>query len=90
MIKAIMTEKGLNEAKKGKYSFYVDRDLNKFQIKKLIGDLFSVHVKEVKTVNFRSKVKRDYQGKYKKQAARKKAIVTLKDKETIDIFEVKK
>ena len=90
MIKPILTEKGLNEAKKGKYSFYVDHDLNKFQIKKLLLDVFGVHVTKVKTANLKGLIKRDYKGKYRKIAGRKKAIVTLKGKETIDLFETKK
>jgi ribosomal protein L23 len=90
MIKAILTEKGLNEAKKGKYSFYVDRGLNKFQIKNLINGIFGVHVTGVKTVNLRETVKRDFRGRYKKIAGKKKAIVSLKEKETIDLFDVKK
>jgi len=90
MIKPILTEKGLNEAKKGKYSFYVEHDLNKFQIKKLLLDIFGVHVTKVKTMNLKGMTKRDYKGKYRKIAGRKKAIVTLKGKETIDLFETKK
>ena len=90
MLKAILTEKGLDEAKKGKYSFYVDRNLNKYQIKNIINNLFSVHVTSVRTVNFKAGKRRDYKGQYKKVSARKKAIVTLKEKESIDLFEVKK
>ncbi len=90
MIKPILTEKGLNEAKKGKYSFYVGRNLNKFQIKSLISQLFGVHVITVKTLNLKGSVKRDYRGKLKRTAHKKKAVVTLKGKETIDLFDTKK
>ncbi len=90
MIKPILTEKGLNEAKEGKYSFYVDPKLNKFQIKEVLLRLFGVHVTSVKTANLKGMVKRDFKGKYKKIKARKKAVVTLKGKETIDLFDTKK
>lgn len=90
MIKPILTEKGLNEAKKGKFSFYVDPKLNKFQIKEMISMLFGVHVTGVKTSNLKGTIKRDYKGKSKKIAAKKKTIVTLKGKETIDLFDTKK
>ena len=90
MIKPILTEKGLNEAKNGKFSFNVDPKLNKFQIKKLIEGLFSVHVTGIKTANYKSSFKKDYRGKTKKIAARKKAVVILKEKETIDLFDTKK
>ena len=90
MIKPILTEKGLNEAKRGKYGFYVDPKLNKFQIKELLSRLFDVHVVSVKTISLKSRIKKDNKGKYKKIALRKKAIVTLKAKETIDLFDTKK
>lgn len=90
MIKPILTEKGLNEAKKGKYTFYVDRGLNKYQIRERINELFGVHVVSVKTINLKSLIKKDYKGKIKKIAAKKKAVVSLKGKEKIDLFDVKK
>lgn len=90
MIKPILTEKALSEAKKGKYSFYVDPKLSKFQIKKLLSDLFGVHVTGVKTANVKGLIKRDYKGKNRRIAGKKKAVVTLKAKETIDLFETKK
>lgn len=90
MIKPILTEKGLNEAKKGKFSFYVDPKSNKHQIKVKISELFGVHVTDVKTMNIKGSVKRDFKGKYKKIAGKKKAIVTLTGKESIDLFDTKK
>lgn len=90
MIKPILTEKGLNEAKKGNFSFYVSPKLNKFQIKKLISDIFEVHVVSVKTANRKGSSKRDVKGKYRKIAGRKKAVVSLKGKEKIDLFDTKK
>lgn len=90
MIKPILTEKGLNEAKKGKYSFYVDPKLNKYQIKEQISKFFDVHVTGVKTLNLKGLIKHDYKGKYKKIMGKKKAIVTLKGKEKIDLFDTKK
>lgn len=90
MIKPIFTEKGLNEAKKGKYSFYVDHGLNKHQIKERINELFGVHVVSVKTLNLKGRLKKDNRGKIRKIRARKKAIVTLKVKEKIDLFDSKK
>ena len=90
MIKPILTEKGMNEAKGGRYSFYINPKLNKFQIKALIAELFNVHVMSVKTINQKGSIKKDYKGKHKRIVAKKKAIVTLKDKETIDLFDTKK
>ncbi|KKR11579.1 MAG: 50S ribosomal protein L23 [Candidatus Woesebacteria bacterium GW2011_GWA1_39_21] len=90
MIKPILTEKGLSEAKKGRFSFYVDPKLGKFQIKSLISQMFVVHVTGVKTANLKKVTKKDYKGKIRTVKARKKATVTLKEKETIDLFDTKK
>ena len=89
-IKPILTEKGLSEAKKGKFSFYVQPGLNKFQIKGQISELFGVHVTSVKTANFKARMRKDVRGRNKKVSAKKKAIVTLRAKETIDLFDTKK
>ena len=47
----ILTEKSLVEAEKGNYTFWVDRRLNKYQIKKLVGEIFEVTVVNVRTIN---------------------------------------
>jgi large subunit ribosomal protein L23 len=87
MLKPVYTEKSLANAKRGSYSFWVDKGLNKGEIKILIGKTFDVHVVSVKTVNYKKEIKRSYRGVIQKLASAKKAIVTLKDKEKIDIFE---
>lgn len=76
MIEPILTEKTLKLAKKGVYSFWVEPKIRKNQIKTLINRIFNVHVRKVKTANFKSR-------------AKKKTYVTLAEKEKIDIFEVK-
>jgi len=89
-IEPVLTEKTLDDAKKGNYTFFVDRRLNKYQAKKLISETFDVHVVKVRTVNLKKEIKRTYTGRTKVIKARKKVIVTLKEKEKIDIFEAKK
>ena len=89
-IKPVLTEKSLDEAKKGKYTFYIPRNLTKFQIKKLISDAFGVNVVRVRTINKRGLIRKTNQGKKVSRPASKKCIVTLKDKEKIDLFDVKK
>jgi large subunit ribosomal protein L23 len=90
MIKPILTEKGLKLAKEGKYSFWLDRALSKSQIKNLIGELFAVHVVSVRTLNFRGRIKTNVKRVKIKIPARKKAIISLKEGEKIDLFETKK
>lgn len=89
-IKPVFTEKSLGEAKKGRYTFFVPFNLTKESIKKIINSLFSVHVKKVATVNYKGGVGRNFRGEVKRILARKKAIVTLAEKEKIDLFEEEK
>ena len=87
-IKPILTEKSMNLAKKGKYSFWVDPSMRKPEIIKLINGLFGVHVKEVSSANYKRKVERSlFRKGLKVKPARKKAVVTLSPKEKIEIFE---
>lgn len=85
----ILTEKTLNNAKEGKYTFWVDRSWNKHKIAIELGRLFDVEVDSVKTMNYKSLRKRNYLGRYKEIPSRKKTIISLKGKGKIDIFESK-
>jgi len=90
IIKPVITEKSLSEAKKGNYTFYVDKRLNKNQIKMLVESTFDVTVTKVRTLNVKGENKRNSLGKKKIVKSRKKAIVTLGEKDFIDLFEEKK
>ena len=85
----ILTEKSLEEAKNGNYTFLVDKNFTKFQIKRLVGETFGVSVRKVRTLNARKIIKRTITGRKKIIPARKKAIVTLSGKDKIDLFEEK-
>lgn len=87
MIKPVFTEKSLKLAKLGKYSFWVEAGMNKPQIKALINKLLGVHVVTIKTVSSGSEAGRNAKGRKFLKLATKKAIVTLKEKEKIDLFE---
>ena len=85
--KVLITEKGtiLREAR-NQYFFEVARDANKIEIKKAIETIFRVKVDDVRTMQLRGKVKR--QGRYiGKRNDWKKAIVTLKPDQKIELFE---
>jgi large subunit ribosomal protein L23 len=86
-LEAVFTEKTLNEAKKGRYTFRVDKGLNKHQIKEMVEKMFGVNVTDIKTMNESGEVKRTLLGRKRIILPKKKAIVSLKDKEKIDIFE---
>ena len=85
--KVLITEKGtvLRETQ-NQYFFEVARDANKIDIKRAIETIFSVKVDDVRTMQLRGKVKR--QGRWVgKRNDWKKAIVTLKPDQKIELFE---
>ena len=68
------------------YAFKVHPDANKIQIKKAVEEAFAVKVESVRTQNVLGKVKR--QGKnIGRRSSWKKALVTLKQGNSIPIFE---
>ena len=86
----VLTEKSLRMAKEGKYTFWVDRNITKPQVKKLVSSIFKVTVVSVRTINLAGETKRTMAGKKKIIKPRKKAVVALKGKDKIDLFEEKK
>lgn len=89
-IKPIVTEKSLQEAKQGKYSFSVPLNMTKDQVKVAINSLFGVKVREVRTVSYKSVDRRNVYRKKIGSSAFKKAIVKLAKDQKIDIFTEKK
>ncbi|OGM13876.1 50S ribosomal protein L23 [Candidatus Woesebacteria bacterium RIFCSPLOWO2_01_FULL_39_23] len=90
IIQPVLTEKSLEAAKKGDYTFYVEPGLTKYQARELVERVFSVHVTNIRTMIFKREVKRIYTGRKRVIHPKKKIIVTLRAKERIDLFEVKK
>jgi large subunit ribosomal protein L23 len=86
MMKPLFTEKSLMEAQIGRFTFKVERSLNKFQIKALIQELFKVNVTSVSTINYKGGVRRTNRGSHVTTTPWKKAIVTLKSGQVIDLF----
>lgn len=83
----IVSEKTTKLAEERKYTFEVDRNANKIQIKQAIEELFEVKVQKVNVINGVPKAKKV--GQYSGFTARvTKAIVTLKPGNKIDIYEV--
>ena len=83
----ILTEKGnrLREAD-NQYLFEVARDANKAQIRSAVEKLWKVSVLKVHTLNVRGRMRRMGRGHAKTQNW-KKAIVSLKQGDSIDFFE---
>ena len=67
------------------YVFKVDRKSNKLDIKRAVEKLFDVKVADVRTCNYAGKKKRERRSDFGRTAHWKKAIVKLKDGETIEL-----
>ncbi|MBE6299704.1 MAG: 50S ribosomal protein L23 [Bacteroidales bacterium] len=90
IIKPIVTEKMTSISEKyNRFGFRVSPDANKSQIKKAVEEMYNVTVVSVNTMNYKGKNKSRYtksgliEGK---TASYKKALVTLKEGDTIDFF----
>jgi large subunit ribosomal protein L23 len=89
-LEPVITEKSLNLAKEGKYTFRVARNTTKHQVKKLIEDAFGVNVTSVKTIKEAGENRKTLMGRKRVITSGKKSIVTLKEKQKIDLFEESK
>lgn len=85
--KALLTEKGADQREShNQYLFEVAKNANKIEIKAAIESLFDVHVEKVTTMIRHGKTKRF--GRYEgTRPDWKRAIVTLKQGEEIELFD---
>ncbi|MEW6275407.1 MAG: 50S ribosomal protein L23 [Bacillota bacterium] len=86
IVRPVITEKSYSLAGQNKYTFVVTPEANKVEIKKAVEDLFKVKVLKVNTLNVQGKPRRvrgiaGYKPDYKK------AIVTLRPGDKIEVFE---
>ena len=88
--KPVITEKMTAISEKlNKYAFIVDKNANKIQIKEAVEKLYDVKVTAVNTMNYDGKKKSRYTKAgvvTGRRPAYKKAVVTLKEGDTIDFF----
>ncbi|HIS12107.1 MAG TPA: 50S ribosomal protein L23 [Candidatus Onthocola stercoravium] len=84
IIAPVITEKSMANRQNNVYTFKVAKDATKTDIKKAIEEAFKVSVKNVNTLNTKSKRRRvgRYSGRTKTY---KKAIVTLAEGSSIEI-----
>jgi large subunit ribosomal protein L23 len=90
LIKPVLSEKVNRLSEKyNRYTFVVDRKANKLEIKKAVEEFYGITVEDVNTINVPSKVK---QRNTKaglltgRKPAKKKAIVTVAEGDTIDLY----
>jgi len=89
IISPIITEKSMNDAAKGKFTFKVGKSADKQTIKKVIENKFKVNVIKVATIVVKGKVKKTGKKRLSERTQDwKKAIVSLKQGQKIDLFEV--
>ena len=91
IIKPLVTEKmtEMTEKMPNRFGFIVRPDANKLEIKKEVEALYNVKVVDVNTMKYQGKSKSRYtrSGLLKGRTnAFKKAVVTLKDGDTIDFY----
>jgi len=89
--KPIITEKAtIATEKRNRFTFAVDRSANKIEIKNAVEKLYGVSITEVRTMNYgggKSSVKFTNKGIVEQPSKQwKKAVVTVADGETIDLF----
>ena len=88
--KPVITEKMTAISEKlNQFAFIVDKNANKYQIKDAVEELYGVKVVSVNTMNYEGKKKSRYTKSgvvTGRRVAFKKAVVTLKEGDTIDFF----
>jgi large subunit ribosomal protein L23 len=84
----MVTERGgYMREENNQYIFEVAPEANKHEIRQAVEHFFGVKVTGVRTMNYRGKVKR--MGRFSgKRADWKKAVVTLAQGDTIDLFNI--
>ena len=90
LIKPVLSEKANKQAEKmNRFTFIVDRKANKLEIKKAVELFYGVQVEDVNTQVVPSKLKAKYTKAgfiVGRKPAKKKAIVTVAEGETIDVY----
>jgi large subunit ribosomal protein L23 len=90
IIRPVISEKSMDEAQHGKYTFQVHNDANKLQIAEAVAELFKVEVIRVNVLTTKSKVLR---GRFVRNRVGgrstpwRKAVVTLAPGQKIELFE---
>ena len=86
LLSPVVSEKSYSLLEDRKYSFRVHQDAHKTQIRQAVEELFGVKVQSVNVIKVQSKPKR--RGMVRgRRPGWKKAIVQLREGESIEIFE---
>ena len=88
VIRPVVSEKSYGALERNSYTFLVEPQANKTEIKEAIQQIWSVRVLSVNTMNRKGKVKRTRVGSGRRPD-QKRAVVTLAQGDSIEIFEAK-
>ena len=89
IIRPVVSEKSYEAFDGNVYTFVVAPDANKIEIRKAVEELFATRVATVRTINRKGKRKRTRMGTGKRPD-QKRAVVTLAEGDSIEIFEAGK
>lgn len=84
---ALISEKSFQATSASKFTFVVGVDADKENVAKAVTEVFGVEVLDVNIIRMKGKIKRTRKG-YGKRPDFKKAILTLKKGQKVDLFEV--
>jgi len=88
IIEPVVSEKSYALMEAGVYTFVVNPEANRIEIRQAVEEIFGVRVAKVNTLNRRGKRKRNRRSfSYGTRADSKRAIVTLAGGDRIDLFE---
>ena len=73
MIRPVLTEKSLRLMEEGQYTFYINRQWTKPQIKFFVEDLFKVQIDSIRTYRLPRQSK-----------TQKRTVITLKENQSLD------
>ena len=84
VLSPVVTEKSTNLSSQNKVVFKVNENANKINLKKNIEKLFKVNVIKINIIN-KKPLKKFTRGRYARVKGYKKAIITLKKGQSIDL-----
>ena len=94
LVQPVITEKSTRQMEEENlYTFIVHRNANKIEIKRAVERVFDVDVLDVRTMRYAGKARRALMGRMSRsqavgrRPAFKKALVTLKEGDSIEFYE---
>jgi large subunit ribosomal protein L23 len=88
ILRPVVSEKSYGLLDDGVYTFVVNSEANKTEIRQAVESIFNVRVTNVNTLNRQGKRKRNRRtNTFGKRPDQKRAIVTLAEGDRIDLFE---